>query len=65
MDSQNEPRDGRSPGAEGSMALPDSAEIEKSPEPGLEFRNLDSDQYCNNRKEPRIKKSTHPKRIFF
>ena len=42
MDLQNEPRDGRSPGAEGSMTLPDSAEIEKSPELGLEIGILEN-----------------------
>ena len=37
----NETRDDRNPGAEGAMALPDSAEIEKSPEPELDIRNLE------------------------
>ena len=41
LDLDNEPRHGGSPGAEGAMALPDSAEIEKSPELGLEIRNLE------------------------
>ena len=40
-DLHNEPRDGGSPGAEGAMALPDSAEIEKSPKLGLEIGNLE------------------------
>ena len=40
-DLDNESSDGGSPGAEGVMALPDSAEIEKSPELGLEIRNLE------------------------
>ena len=40
-DLQNESRDGGNLGAEGTMALPDSAEIQKSPELGLEIRNLE------------------------
>ena len=40
-DLDNKSSDGGSPGAEGVMALPDSAEIEKSPELGLEIRNLE------------------------
>ena len=40
-DLQNEPRDGGSQRAEGAMAPLDSAEIEQSPELGLEIRHLE------------------------
>ena len=40
-DLHNEPRNGGNPGAEGAMALPGSAGIEKSPEPGLDIKNLE------------------------
>ena len=35
----NQLSDGGSLGAEGVMALPDSVELKKSPEPGLEIKN--------------------------